>query len=133
MNYRRLTASLFWVWILVLVAVNVIPIGNDANNSLSGSKIFEFRLDYLVHLIMILFFAWIWVLGKINNVKWFPRYEAAIFSSLVIVACVVLELLQVLIPWRSFNPVDMLYNLLGGQIVVGIVHLSRNCKESQPT
>lgn len=103
----------FWAWLAILVIINSIPIGNQANQSLSGNKLFVFRLDYLVHSIMILCFAVIWLVGKIHRVEWFRGRETTIYSLIVLGAAVGLELLQLVIPWRNFNPVDMEYNLLG--------------------
>jgi len=60
--------TLFWFWLFVLIVVNVILLGNDANQSLIGNRVFVFRLDYLVHLIVRLRFAWIWSFGKIKHV-----------------------------------------------------------------
>ncbi|MDD3235861.1 MAG: VanZ family protein [Candidatus Cloacimonetes bacterium] len=117
--------KLFWFWLIVLIVVNLIPLGNGANQSLSRNKVFVFRLDYLAHLNMILCFAWIWVLGKIKHVKWFVKYVVLKYSMVVLCASVCLELLQLLVPWRSFNPVDMGYNLLGGCLVVGVILVSR--------
>lgn len=116
---------LFWFWLLALIIVNVIPLGNAANQSLSGNQVLVFRLDYLAHLIMILCFAWIWVLGKIKNVKWFARYEALKYAAIVLCAGVGLELLQLLVPWRSFNPLDMAYNLMGAFLSVVFIVLSQ--------
>lgn len=105
--------KLYWVWLAILVILNVIPIGNQANQSLSGNKLLVFRLDYLVHSIMILCFALIWLVGKIHRVHWFRSHETTKFSIIVLGAAVGLELLQLAVPWRSFNPVDMEYNLIG--------------------
>jgi glycopeptide antibiotics resistance protein len=52
--------------------------------------------------------------GKLFNVTWFAKFEALKYSTIVIIAGLSLELLQLLIPWRSFNPIDMMYNVIGG-------------------
>lgn len=116
--------NLLWVLLVILVILNVIPVGNTANKSLSGNKLLVFRLDYLIHAIMILFFAVIWLYGKIHRVEWFSNYEATKYSLIVLSGAVGLELLQLAIPWRSFNPVDMEYNLIGA-IGTSIVVYSR--------
>jgi len=61
---------LFWGWLILVLILNVVPLGNELNQDLS-TKRFVFRLDYVVHSLTFLFFAWIWVLGKINKVCWF--------------------------------------------------------------
>ncbi len=119
-----MTKKLFWLWLMALVVINVIPIGISSNNSLNSSKALSFRLDYLIHSMMILVFALVWVWGKIHKVKWFARYEALKYCGIVLLAAVVLESLQTLVPWRSFNPVDLVYNLFGTGLVMVFVALS---------
>ena len=119
--------KLFWLWLMALVVFNLIPIGNDANQSLSGNRIFQIRLDYFAHALMIFCFAWIWVLGKIHRIKWFKEHEALKYSLIVLYAGAGLELLQLLVPWRSYNPVDMAYNFIGAGLVLLCVVLSAWC------
>lgn len=95
----------------VLLALNVVPLGNDMSKSLSSGDIWGFRFDYLLHTAMILGFAWIEVLKRVLGLTGIGVLR---FSVLVTCSAVGLELLQCLIPWRSFNPVDLVYNLGGG-------------------
>ena len=118
---RRFSNSLFWGCLLFLVLLNVIPIGNDASWSLSRNKILEFRLDYMVHLIMILGFAWIELVKRVFK---FSGFGVIKFTGIVFAAAIGLELIQVFIPWRSFNPVDMAYNVLGAIVSVIVVYSS---------
>lgn len=110
--------KLVLLWLVVLIIVNIIPIGNEPNQSLSGNKLLVFRLDYLAHSIMILVFAWIWVLGRVLGIRVLSVLE---FSLIVLAAAVGLEVLQLLVPWRSFNVVDMFYNLVGAGVGVLVV------------
>lgn len=121
---KKIQTRLFWLWLIILILINVIPIGNDANQSLNLNKLFEIRLDYFIHAVMILCFAWIWVHSRITGVTWFTRYEGLKYSVLVLCAGVGLELLQLLVPWRSFNPVDMIYNVMGAILVVILISVS---------
>ena len=66
---------------LVLI-LNVVPLGNELNQDLT-TKRFVFRLDYVVHLLSFLVFAWIWVLGKIKDVCWFESYEVLKFGWII--------------------------------------------------
>jgi len=104
---------LFWGWLLVVLVLNVVPLGNETNRSLSGNKIYQFRMDYVVHSLTFLVFVWIWVLGKIKNVCWFKSYEVLKFGGIVFISALGLELLQIIIPYRTFNPMDMIANLFG--------------------
>ena len=115
--------GLFWGWLIVVLILNVVPLGNELNQDLT-TKRFVFRLDYVVHLLTFLVFAWIWVLGKIKDVCWFESYEVLKFGGIVFVAAVGIELLQIFIPYRTFNPMDMIANLFGAILTLLCVFIS---------
>jgi hypothetical protein len=46
---------LFWLWLLILIVLNIIPLSSEVNRSLSRNMVFDFRLDYLAHTAMMLF------------------------------------------------------------------------------
>jgi glycopeptide antibiotics resistance protein len=121
---KKITQAPAWLWLIILVGFNVIPLGNAANSTLSGNKAFSFRLDYLLHTIMILIFGWIWLFVKTRQASFFAQRERLNFALIVLSAGIGLELLQLLVPWRSFNPVDMYYNLFGAGLSLLIVALT---------
>ncbi|MDD4148189.1 MAG: VanZ family protein [Candidatus Cloacimonetes bacterium] len=125
-----MTKKLFWLWLLVLIVVNLIPIGNDTNQSLSRNRLWVFRLDYLAHAIMILCFALIRIWGALHNVRWFKRCDALKYSAIVLASGVCLELLQLGVPWRSFNPTDMIYNLGGAVLAIVFIMLSESYRRA---
>lgn len=77
------------------------PLRNEANRNLSGHNIWYFRLDYLLHLAMILIFAWIWVLGKLRNANWFPNLEMLYYCQVIMGASIFLDLFQIALPGRA--------------------------------
>ena len=115
---------LFWGWLIMVLILNVVPFGNETNRSLSSNKLFKFRLDYVVHSLTFLVFAWIWVLGKINKVCWFESYEVLKFGGIVFVSAMGIELLQIFVPYRTFNPMDMIANLFGAILTLLCVFIS---------
>ena len=115
---------LFWGWLLVVLVLNVVPLGNETNRSLSGNKIYQFRMDYVVHSLTFLVFAWIWVLGKIKNVCWFEGNEVLKFGGIVFISALGLELLQIIIPYRTFNPMDMIANIMGAFLAMLFIYTS---------
>jgi len=118
------TRWLFWGWLIVVLVLNVVPLGNETNRGLSGNKIFQFRLDYVVHSLTFLVFAWIWILGKINKVCWFESYEVLKFGGIVFVSAMGIELLQIFVPYRTFNPIDMMANLVGAILTLLCIFIS---------
>ena len=113
---------LFWGWMIIVVFLNVVPLGNKLNQDLTSR--FVFRLDYVVHSLTFLIFAWIWVLGKIKNVSWFESYEVLKFGGIVFVSALVIELLQIFLPYRTFNPMDMMANLVGAILTLLFIFIS---------
>ena len=117
MKFRK---NVHWMWLGILIVINVIPIGNSSG-SLSRNRLFVFRLDYVVHSLMIMVFAWLWLWSRLRGFQFFVRHERLKYIAMVMVAGICLEYLQLLVPWRSFNPVDMYYNLVGALLTVVIV------------
>lgn len=115
---------LFWGWLIVVLILNVVPLGNELNQDLT-TKRFVFRLDYVVHSLTFLFFAWIWVLGKIKDVCWFESYEVLKFGVIIFVSSIGIELLQIFVPYRTFNPMDMMANLFGAILTILCIFVSR--------
>ena len=114
---------LFWGWLIMMLILNVVPLENELNQDLTTIR-FIFRLDYVVHSLTFLVFAWIWVFGKIKNVCWFETYEVLKFGGIVFVSAIGLELLQILIPYRTFNPMDMMANLFGAILTLLCIFIS---------
>ena len=114
---------LFWGWLIVVLILNVVPLGNELNQDLTTIR-FVFRLDYVVHSLTFLFFAWIWVLGKIKDVCWFESYEVLKFGGIVFVSAVGVELIQIFVPYRTFNPMDMMANIFGAILTLICIFVS---------
>jgi VanZ family protein len=122
-NIMKSIKWLFWGWLIVVFVLNVVPLGNELNRDLSAKR-FICRLDYVVHSLTFLAFAWIWVLGKIKNVCWYKSYEVLQFCGVVFVSAIGVELLQIFIPYRTFNPMDMMANLFGAIISMLFILIS---------
>ncbi len=117
------TKWLLWGWLIVVFVLNVVPLGNELNQDLTTIR-FVFRLDYLLHSLSFLVFALIWILGKINGVYWFETYEVLKFGGIVFISAISIELLQIFIPYRTFNPMDMIANLFGALLTMICIVIS---------
>lgn len=116
--------TIFWLWLLFLLLLNVIPLGNETSKALTDNR-FIFRLDYLLHFAIMLVFAIIWVVGKNSIVKLFADHETHKYCAVVVAAGIGLELLQLALPWRAFNPMDLFANLVGAALAVALVILNQ--------
>lgn len=80
------------------------------------------RMDYLLHFLAYFTFGSLYVLWRGNRNFEIKSTELAILSAAAISFSILMEYLQLLIPGRSFNVVDMLYNMIGVICGVGITY-----------
>lgn len=126
MNPRLLKRTrFFWLWLMILLVLNEIPLGKQISGNLNGNGVGTFRLDYLLHFAMMLVSAFIWVLGKIRNVLWFDKHETLKYCAVLVLSGIGLELIQLALPWRAFNSVDLLANLVGAALAAAIMIVSK--------
>lgn len=120
--------KLFWVWLTILLVINTIPLGDGANRVLKGTR-FVFRLDCLVHSLTFLVFSGIYMLARLNGQHVFYTGSVLKYVAIVITAAVLFELIQVLLPYRAFNPWDLVSNLLGAVLGLGLILLVPEIKQ----
>ena len=114
---------LFLGWLIIVLAMNVIPLGDDLNRIIH-KPIFEFRLDYLIHFVSFLVFIPLYLIGEgqgnpIFNHKPVLKYFIILGGSAIISEC-----LQYLLPYRTFNPMDMIANLFGAILTLLFIFIS---------
>lgn len=119
--------KLIWLWLIFLIVFNVMPLGN-ADSSLSSNKLVRLRLDYFIHSIIFLGFAWLWVFSRILGFRFFAKYEGLKYALIIVISGFGLEYLQKLVPWRSFNPIDLYCNLFGAGLALLILGLGSKGK-----
>lgn len=112
--YKYFWLALFCGWSVFILVLSVIP----ANEILQKSnEEGNFRWDYLEHFVAFFLLAVIFGFWRKSTRA---KNNKAIFTFIflgLIYACIT-EIVQVGIPGRSFNPVDLLFNIAG--ILTGI-------------
>lgn len=123
-RHGRIT-NCFWSaalvgWALILLVLSIIPTSKVIRESNNPDR---FRWDYLEH------FSLFFILGLLM-VMWqrklkFKRRKELLALSLIIgtIYAASLELIQLFVPGRTFNPIDMYLNIAG--LLLGIF-LSRS-------
>jgi len=114
--------------------MNVIPLGNDINKIIH-KPVFKFRLDYLIHFISFLIFIPLCVIdikrgGPIFSQKPVLKYLLIVGSSAILSECI-----QYFLPYRTFNPMDLISNLTGaiiGTIIISFFLPSLKKKQTTP-
>jgi len=117
------TRLLFWCYQIALLLLNAFPLDEKTSIILSGNKL-VFRLDYLLHVILLLGFAWIYVWSRIKREVIFRDRETFLVIAISLTAAFCLEGIQYFLPYRRFNPLDLLSNLIGVTISSFFIMLS---------
>jgi VanZ family protein len=100
---KNLVNILFVVWSVLILFASIIPLSQEKHFEFGGSI---FRLDYLEH------FAVFFILGSLYVLRAKLRLKISEMSLLIIYATFT-ETIQMIIPGRTFNPMDLVYNILG--------------------
>ena len=106
---------LFVFWTLLLVFVSVYP---DSKKIVIEGKS-DFRWDYLEHFVAYSVFGGLYIVWRANADFTIRNIELAFLFSITCVFSMLTEYVQLLIPGRSFNVIDMLYNVVG--VLIGIL------------
>ena len=110
---KKLVNILFIVWLILTFFVSVIPLSQEKHFEIGGSI---FRLDYLEH------FAVFFILGSLYVLRAKLQLKISAISLLIIYATFT-ETIQLIIPGRTFNPMDLAYNILG--LVFSIILINK--------
>jgi len=114
-KHMNLPKTVFLVWLVALAVLNVYPFDENISNIFGGNKL-VFRLDYLLHAALVLGFAWIYIWSKLIREHIFREKEALLIIAVSLLAAMLLEGIQYYLPYRKFNPMDMLSNVFGAVI-----------------
>lgn len=120
--------KLFLLWLAILLLINTIPLGDSANRVLKGTRL-VFRLDYLAHSLTFLTFFGIFLLARLNGQLVFVTRPVLKYVAVVIPAAILFELIQYQLPYRSFNPLDLIFNLAGAVLGLGLILFLPKSKE----
>lgn len=113
----------FWFWLILLFLLNVIPLGNSVNKNLTSMN-FALRLDYLIHLLTFACFGVVFFVDRRWNSPIFKKHEVLILLSTISLAAVGFEGIQLFLPYRAWNPLDLFSNLIGVAISFIIIVLT---------
>jgi len=112
--------KLFWYWLIILLVINVIPLGNDIYKIIN-KPVFKFRLDYLIHFYSFLIFIPLYFIEVKRGGPIFSKKPVLKYLLIIGGAAVIFELIQYFLPYRTFNPMDLISNLTGaiiGNIII---------------
>ena len=115
LNYPRLIAA----YLMLALVLHVIPTSGGDGAALSSRYILFVRADYLLHLLLFIpLMVLVWLHLNREQVTGTARFNHALLWLVAgTIFAAFLEGLHLLLPYRSFNPVDLGLNVAG--VVVG--------------
>ena len=113
---------LFWGWLIIVLTTNVIPLGNDFNTVIHKPSVFKFRLDYLIHFCSFLIFIPLYFIDIKQDSPIFSKKSVLKYLLIVGSSAILFECIQYFLPYRTFNPMDLISNLTGA--IIGTIIIS---------
>lgn len=106
----------FILWTLFILLVSVIPDTTEIIQQSNGN----FRLDYLEHFLAYFTFGTLYILWRGDRDFSIKVVELAVLFAVACSFSFLTEYMQLLIPGRAFNIIDVVYNLAGvlGSILI---------------
>jgi len=110
LQQKKLFKVLFWVWGLIIFILSSLP-----NIPKQEIDIWDepFRLDYLEHFGVFAIWASLFVIWRMKDIGSFSMKNHLWFMMGTILFAALDEIHQIWIPGRTFNPLDLIYNVLG--------------------
>jgi len=115
-NQRKLIQIIYIIYCGLLLFISIIPSGANFNIEKIDLWQLSLRLDYFLHFSAYFgFYILLWLLCILNLSVPAFFFKWLIIVSLLLSVCT--ELIQLLLPYRTFNPFDLLSNISG--IILG--------------
>jgi VanZ family protein len=112
-EYQRIYRIIFYVACITLLATSVMKFGGALNRTKVGIGEFKLRLDHLLHAAAYFIFSLYYTVGEYFGLKLFDNRGHLFFFIFLFGIGLLAEVLQIWVPYRSFNPMDMVANLVG--------------------
>lgn len=111
MNYLRIIT----LYIIVVLILHLIPTSSGDGVALNSRVIFFIRADYLLHLVLFIpLMVLVWLYLNKENITGVTRFNhGLLWLAAGIFFAVFVEGIHLLLPHRSFNPVDLILNVTG--------------------
>ena len=118
-NKKHIWMIGFIVCAVLIIIISVIPYSPDTSQEISTG----FRWDYLEHFLAFFTFSSLFILWRSDRKFGIRGLELAILIAVVICFSLGTEYIQLFIPGRAFNIVDIIYNLTGVLVSVLLVYM----------
>lgn len=106
----RLIPYIFWLYAAGLFGASVIPWSTTSSVHIGE---FRFRMDYMLHFMCYFGLAILFVLFQISRGKNKPNTSAFNQSYIITIMAIITEIMQLPVPGRNFNFIDLFFNISG--------------------
>jgi VanZ family protein len=130
---QKLYRYVFWTGYFAVLITTFIPVAGELNKINIGPEAFHIRLDHLLHLSVYFMICMYYLFGILNGFTLFEKNSFLRFLLLVLFLGIVTELVQLWVPERAFNVFDLVSNMAGVMVGVGVVRMvqRRNGSKAQ--
>ena len=114
---------LFYFLCLSLLVSSVIKFGGALNRTKIGIGEIKFRLDHVLHAVAYFLFSLYYICGQYFGLKLFKNRKHVFFFLVLFSVGLLAEVIQIWVPYRSFTLLDLLSNLVGIGLGLGVTLL----------
>jgi VanZ family protein len=119
----KLFQYIFWTGYLTVLITALLPIKGSLNKIHIGPELFHIRLDHLLHLIVYFLICMYYLFGLRIGFALFVKNSLLKFVLIILFLATITEIIQLWVPIRSFNVFDLVSNVAGVIIGVGVVKM----------
>ena len=120
---RGIYRYLFWVGYFAVLITTFLPVTGELNKINIGPEAFHVRLDHLLHFSAYFLICMYYLLGLLKGITLFEKNSLRKFILLILLLATVTEMVQLWVPERSFNVFDLVSNVAGVGVGVGVVEM----------
>jgi VanZ family protein len=121
--HQKVYRYIFWVGYFAVLATTFIPYAGEFNKIKIGTEAFHIRLDHLLHLLVYFLISMFYLFGMRKGLELFKGKSLLKFVLLILFLAILTEVIQLWIPERSFNVFDIISNVTGLAIGLGVIEM----------
>jgi VanZ family protein len=122
---QKVYRCIFWVGYFAVLITTFIPVAGELNKINIGPEAFHIRLDHLLHLFVYFMICMYYLFGLQKGISLFEKNSLKKFVLIILFLATITEIFQLWVPERTFNIFDLVSNVAGVIIGVGVVKLAQ--------